>query len=100
MGEVDNFEWYDAKDISNERKHGIPLRYAVILFDDPYLCETRAAKAVSEPRFAIVGSLSGRILSCVYTIRGSKRRLISLRPASRRERRVYQAEMDARRDRT
>lgn len=94
MGETDDFEWDDEKDAANLRKHGVPLRLAVLLFDDPYLLESSAGLRNGEPRFISVGKIEDRVLACVFAFRGSRRRLISLRAARRSERRVYAAQVE------
>lgn len=99
MGEIGDFEWDDAKDIANLRKHKIPLRFAVLLFDDPYLLAKPPSLRNGELRFISVGKVEHRVLACVFTFRGPRRRLISLRAARRSERRVYAAQVDQGRDR-
>lgn len=100
MGRTDEFEWDDDKDRLNQSKHGIPLRFAVILFDDPHLVEKAGKTIHGELRFIAIGTLGDRVLSCVYAYAQSgRRRLISLRPASRAERRLYVSQMDQGRDR-
>jgi uncharacterized DUF497 family protein len=33
MGETDDFEWDEAKDLLNREKHGLPFEVASLLFD-------------------------------------------------------------------
>jgi uncharacterized DUF497 family protein len=47
----------------------------------------------------LVGQANRRVLSCVYAWGERKRHALSVRPASRKERRAYQANLDASRDR-
>lgn len=44
-----------------------------------------------EVRLVAIGEIHGRVFTCVYTWRGERQRVISLRPASRKERDVYRA---------
>src|SRR5687768_9933241 len=94
MGEVEDFEWDDLKDKANFGKHGVPLRFAVFLFDNPYLvCFVARTAPDDEVRQIAVGRVGGRVLACVYTLRGARKRLISLRAARRSGRRVYAAQI-------
>jgi uncharacterized DUF497 family protein len=89
MGETDDLEWDDDKEAKNVEKHGISLLIAVL--EDANLLEgiSRRTSAVEQRNLAI-GMVAGRVLACVYTWRGSRRRVISLRPAHRSERRAYE----------
>jgi uncharacterized protein len=86
------FEWDPEKAEQNRRKHGVSLAEASTVFRDP-LAITLADvvhSAVEERYFLIGRSSSGRILVVVHTERGRRIRLISARPATARERRVYE----------
>jgi uncharacterized protein len=91
MGETDDFEWDDTKESSNIAKHGLSLKLAAELFISDVWIEFDAKDSRSDPSRAIaIGPVRGRLLTCIYTLRGRKRRVISSRPASRRERRAYE----------
>jgi uncharacterized DUF497 family protein len=91
MGETDDFEWDDAKESSNIAKHGVSLKLAAELFISDGWIEFEAKENRSDPfRTVAIGPVRGRLLTCIYTLRGRKRRVISFRPASRRERRAYE----------
>jgi uncharacterized DUF497 family protein len=91
MGETDDFEWDDTKDSSNIAKHGMSLKLAAELFISEFWLEFAAKLSRSDPsRTIAVGLARNRLLTCIFTMRGRKRRVISLRPASRRERHAYQ----------
>jgi uncharacterized DUF497 family protein len=93
MGRFGNCEWDDAKNAANLTKHDLPLIAAVAIFYDPDWVERPSAHLITnERRFVAIGQVRGRLLACVYVWRGEMRRIISLRPASRKERRVYQEE--------
>jgi uncharacterized DUF497 family protein len=94
MGETDDFEWDDGKDEANLVKHGMPLRFGVLLFDDPYLVLIESTVSKAEPRLIAVGRVGERVLACVYSLRGARKRLISLRVARRSERRVYSRQVE------
>jgi uncharacterized DUF497 family protein len=91
MGETDDFEWDDTKEARNLSKHGMSLRLAAELFASDFRVEFAATNSRSDASRTIAIALAfGRLLTCVYTWRGQKRRVISLRSASRRERRAYE----------
>ena len=86
------FEWDPTKAAVNLRDHGISFEEAVTTFQDP-LARIHAdpGQSVSERRDIIVGHCSrGRLLVVSFADRGGKIRLISARPATRRERRDYE----------
>jgi uncharacterized DUF497 family protein len=96
MTEADDFEWDPGKEASNRAKHGLSLRLAAELFASDQWIETEARKSGTDPsRTVAIGPVQGRLLVCVYTWRGQKRRVISLRPAHRSERRAYQEAIEA-----
>lgn len=85
-----DFEWDEAKAISNLRKHGVDFADAVGVFDDP-LALSMPDDGPDERRFLGVGAdLLGRVLVVVYTIRGNKVRIISARGATASERKRYE----------
>jgi uncharacterized protein len=85
------FEWDLTKSDRNRLERGLPFDLAVMLFDRPTLERPDARLDYREARTLAVGMTSTRVLVCVYTDRGLVRRIISLRPANRRERDVYRA---------
>jgi hypothetical protein len=85
------FEWDQAKSDRNHAERGLPFDLAVMLFDRPTLERLDARTAYGEERVQAIGMIGRLALACVYTNRGSARRIISLRPANRRERNVYRA---------
>ncbi|MEO7634593.1 MAG: BrnT family toxin [Sphingomicrobium sp.] len=87
-------EWDDSKDDENVRKHHIPLRYAELIFEGPFVEEEDDRRDYGETRFKAVGPIADfkhRIFVAVYTWRDTNRRIISLRKANEREIRKYQA---------
>ena len=89
------FEWDPVKALSNLRKHGIKLEDAITAFDDPWALTTadEGHSFPSEEREWLIGESDGaRILVVVFTRRGPEGgiyRIISARPAGRREREGY-----------
>ncbi|MBI4238952.1 MAG: BrnT family toxin [Deltaproteobacteria bacterium] len=86
------FEWDHGNDTKNYSKHGVSCQEAEsafqdrrrLDFDDPF--HSRA-----ERRYITLGQSSRPRLLCVaWTLRGTHVRIISVRPASRKERHLYE----------
>lgn len=80
-------EFDDSKDATNIRKHGISLsRFADmtgrVVAPDP----THSRR---EPRWFVFERIDRLVWAAVVTYRGARIRVISLRPASRKERQNY-----------
>jgi hypothetical protein len=73
-------------------KHGVSFEEATTVFGDPLsLTIPDPAHSQIEDRFIILGrSHRHRLLVVVHTERGDNIRIISARPASRRERKHYE----------
>jgi uncharacterized DUF497 family protein len=85
-----DFEWDTNKAESNLEKHGISFEEAAEVFFDPFYQEGDAT-ANQESRDFILGySLSQRLLLVVYVERSLRIRIISSRPATRTERKLYE----------
>ena len=84
------FEWDEAKNRENIRKHGIDFGTAKGLFYRPTLTRRDSRRDYGEDRYVSVGQVGqGALIVVVHTERGGRIRLISARPASRRERQAY-----------
>lgn len=84
------YQWDPNKARLNLRKHGISFADAVGVFEDENAI-TIEDEAEREARFITVGrDFLRRILVVVYTFRGDIIRIISVRKASARERKVYE----------
>lgn len=87
------FEWDEAKDWENQRKHGVSFAEARSVFFDPRGVEYYDDERVeSEERFLLLGlSAKLRILLVCHCVRegGNVIRLISARKATKSERRDY-----------
>ena len=76
---------------SNLKKHGVRFSDAEIVLSDPNALTTEDTGTEEEQRIVTVGTDSvGRILVVVYAYRGEDIRLISARPATRREKKHYE----------
>ena len=88
------FEWDSNKAQSNLDKHGITFEEAAEVFFDPFYQIGDATPKIlsnNEGREFILGySLEQRLLLVVYLERGKRNRIISARPATRKERKIYE----------
>ena len=84
---VVQYEWDEAKRQSNAQKHGIDFA-AVEVFDWESALVVRSDRG-GELRYVAVGYIDVRLHCLVFTERGPRIRVISLRCASRREERRY-----------
>jgi uncharacterized DUF497 family protein len=85
------FEFDSHKSEINRKKHGIGFPAARSLWDDPDRIEI-PARTEDEPRFMVIGRIGGRVWSAVITYRGDAVRIISVRPAHRKEAEIYESE--------
>jgi uncharacterized protein len=86
---VTAFEWDPRKAASNSRKHGVHFADAVVVLEDENAI-TVPDDAYSEELWVTIGTDAlARVLTVVYTWRGRSVRIISARPATRRERQQY-----------
>ncbi len=84
-----DFEWDEAKALSNLRKHGVSFAEAATVFADPAAVYLDDGSGTD--RMVVVGmSLRARVLYVVHVERGQRDRIISARPAIRAERDVYE----------
>lgn len=91
------FQWDEKKSRENLQKHGLSFEDAdlVIRSPDKFTAET-TRPGMPERRWTDVADVMGRVLVLVYTRRGGAIRLISFRPANRRERRNYHGTLENR----
>jgi uncharacterized protein len=88
------FEWDSHKAQINIDKHGITFEEAAEVFFDPfYQIGDATPKTPSHPEkreFILGYSLDQRLLLVVYLERGQRNRIISARPVTRYERKLYE----------
>ena len=83
------FEWDADKAALNLKKHGVRFETAARVFNDENRIEFFDSEhSVDEERYNTIGMVD-HILFVVYTERNSRVRLISARPANRKERSLY-----------
>lgn len=91
------FEWDDAKDVANQRKHGLSFAEAQRLFEsgEDYLEIFDAEHSEFEDRFIAIGPIDRGIIVVVYTEREEDLiRIIGARMAKKRELSSYRSQMD------
>ncbi|NUN64346.1 BrnT family toxin [Pseudanabaena biceps] len=86
------FEWDNSKAITNLKKHGVSFEEAQTVFDNPLaVIFDDAAHSINEYREIIIGhSLRSQLLIISFTERSNSIRIISARPATRKEREEYE----------
>lgn len=95
------FEWDEAKNLSNQRKHGVSFEKASAVFLDPLYVSVQDRIEDGEPRWQTVGMVENLlILTVAHAVREENAegrlidviRIISARPATRKEKRRYEDE--------
>ena len=90
---VRGFEWDEGNSGKNEQGHGVTDREAEEIFFNNSLIIGGSPKGQPEVRYAALGQTYGsRLLAVVFTIRSKRIRVISARPMSRKERKLYEEE--------
>jgi len=89
--EDDRFEWDDLKAVENLTKHGVSFDYAATIFDDiQALRLPDQRRDYGEERLKLIGQApDGGTLAVIFTERGVRKRIISARPANKKERSLY-----------
>lgn len=89
------FEWDEAKDLENLRKHGISFAEAAEIFEGPVLTNVDDRFAYGEMREISMGFLGGIVVLHVsHTDRHGVTRIISARKATKKERRLFHAYLE------
>ena len=89
------FEWDDAKNASNQKKHKISFETALHVFKDPFLLTKQARFERGEYRWLAIGTISGEIVLLVAHTSNFEDsteiiRIISARNATAQEKREYE----------
>ena len=88
---LEGFEWDAGNSAKNWSSHQVRQTEAEqVLLNRPVVFAADVKHSQVEPRYFTLGRADGgRHLAIVFTIRGNSVRVISARPMSRAERRVY-----------
>lgn len=84
------YEFDKRKSAKNLEKHGIDFISAQDLWNDLDRIEI-PAKTIDEQRFLMIGRISDKYWSCVFTYRGEKVRIISVRRSRKEEIDIYES---------
>jgi uncharacterized DUF497 family protein len=86
------FEWDDQKAIANLERHGVSFGEATEVFYDPNALEgSDPEHSADEERFVLIGYSARRLLFVVFVQRrGDVIRIISARPPTPTERKLYE----------
>ena len=89
------FVWDETKRQSNLKKHGLDFKDAHLVYDNPdkytYDSSREGEHRLMDVALAVI---HGKLLALIYTGRGDDVRVISFRPASREERKQYEADKE------
>ena len=84
------FEFDHKKSEPNKQKHGIDFYEAQKLWDDTDFIEI-SVNTSDEPRFLVIGNISGKHWSGIITYRTEKIRIISVRRSRKEEVDIYES---------
>jgi hypothetical protein len=84
-----DIEYDEAKRQATLANRGLDMADSVEVFADPVLTVADDRLDYGEDRFMTVGYLKGRMVVVIWTMRGTIRRIISLRKANEREQDAY-----------
>jgi hypothetical protein len=91
MDDAREFEWDEAKRLTNIDKHGIDFEDIAPAFDDETALHVPDHRMdYGEERVIMIARCRSTIMSIVYTMRGERTRIISARFANQRERATYE----------
>jgi hypothetical protein len=84
------FEFDSKKSERNKIKHGIDFIEAQTLWEDPDRLLI-PARTIDETRFLLIGKISEKHWSAIFTIRSDAVRLISVRRCRKEEVEIYES---------
>lgn len=85
MKEDYEFEWDEAKNASNKKKHGVSFEEAEAIWDDTTFAELHVMDT-PEDRWVAIGRVAkGSYLTAAITYRGERVRIISARKSTKKE---------------
>jgi len=79
------FQWDEAKRISNLEKHGVDFLEAALIFEQPTLTKLDTRKDYGEKRYISLGMIDDTVYSVTHTERDGQIRLISAWKGGRSE---------------
>jgi len=85
----DAFEYDPVKSAANRLKHGIDFETAQELWQDQRRLEIQARVQDGEERWAMIARGQAKVWTAIFTWRGGKVRIISVRRARQEEEELY-----------
>jgi len=89
--DYEGFEWDAAKSDATLAIRGLDFEAAARVFSGDYVEREDIRHEYGERRYLVTGEVDDRVITVVWTPRRGRRRIISARVASGRERRFYYA---------
>lgn len=89
MHTIREFEFDIQKSRSNKKKHGIDFIEAQTLWEDTDHIEI-PARTTDEERHLLIGKISDKYWSAIFTYRDEKIRIISVRRSRKEEVEIYE----------
>ena len=83
------FEYDPVKSEANLVKHGIDFEEAQELWGDPGMIQARSQHPCGEERIVAIAQLGGSCWTAVFTVRGHRVRIISVRRSTPKEASAY-----------
>ena len=83
------FEWDKEKNKSNIQKHGIDFSDSIKIFENTMVIKPDERSDYGENRLIGLGQIENIVIVIVYTKRNDRLRIISIRKANRKERKIY-----------
>jgi uncharacterized DUF497 family protein len=81
-----DIEFDPDKDSANQEKHGVSLAFGIEILSDANRLDILDVRVgYAEERFIADGLVAGRVWLCVFTRRGNRYRMISVRKSHDRE---------------
>lgn len=87
------YEWDEAKRRENLRKHGVDFAVVEGFVWEQSIIFEDVRERYLERRWVAFGPIGDRLYALVFTERGDVTRVISLREATKRERKLYVEEI-------
>jgi uncharacterized DUF497 family protein len=96
ISRVEGFEWDEGNIKKNWERHRVSyIECEEVFFNRPLIVQENEAHSKEEERYYVLGKTNdGRHLFVVFTIRHNKIRVITARDMSRKERRMYHAQIE------
>ncbi|MBI4665945.1 MAG: BrnT family toxin [Nitrospinae bacterium] len=88
------YEWDAKKSRTNLIKHGLSFEDAEIVFDGKTVTFEDDRADYGEQRFITLGALARRVVVIAHTPRRGKTRIISMRKANEREKKIYKKRLE------